>query len=151
MKNASIARNKKVSFDYEIIERFEAGLVLVGTEVKSVKQRKCNISDAHVIIKDKEMYIANFYISKYDMAFKDTNHDPLRYKKLLLHKKEIIKIQNKMKKDNLAVVASEVFVCKNGKIKINIALGRGRKKQDKRQHIKARDLQREERKNLNIF
>lgn len=132
-----IARNKKASFNYFLLDNFEAGIVLQGTEIKSVRANKVNIGDAYCIIRNEEMFIVNMHIAKYDHG-NIFNHDETRQRKLLLHKKQIIKIHNKVMQENLTIVPTKVYMEK-GLCKIEIALAKGKKNYDKRQSIKERD------------
>lgn len=133
-------KNKKAYFNYFIEEEIEAGLVLVGTEIKSVRKGALNISDAYIRIKDNEAYIINMFIDKYDSG-SIFNHSPSRERKLLLHKKEIKKLLAKVKVEGYTIVPLKVYI-KNGKAKILIGIARGKKLYDKRESIKKRDLER---------
>ena len=135
-----IARNKKASFNYFLLDTFEAGIVLQGTEIKSVRENKVNIGDAHCIIRKEELFIVNMHIAKYDHG-NIFNHDETRSRKLLLHKKEIIKIFNKITRDSLTCVPLQVYIEK-GLCKVEIALAKGKKNYDKRQSLKEKDSNR---------
>ena len=141
-----IARNKKASFNYYLLDTFEAGIVLHGTEIKSVRANKVNIGDAYCIIRDNEMFIVNLHIAKYDHG-NVFNHNETRSRKLLLHKKQIIKINNKVMQDSLTIVPTKVYI-ERGLCKIEIALGKGKKNYDKRQSLKAKDAKRNLERNL---
>lgn len=132
-----IAKNKKASYNYFILDAFEAGIVLQGTEIKSVRANKVNIVDAHCIIRRDEMFIVNMHIGKYAQG-NIFNHDETRQRKLLLHKKEIVKINNKMMQNSLTVVPLKVYMEK-GLCKVEIALAKGKKNYDKRQSLKEKD------------
>lgn len=132
-----IASNKKASFNYFLLDSFEAGIVLHGTEIKSVRANKVNIGDAYCIIRNEEMYVVNMHIAKYDHG-NIFNHDETRQRKLLLHKKQIIKINNKVMQEDLTIVPTKVYM-ENGLCKVEIALAKGKKNYDKRQSIKERD------------
>lgn len=132
-----IARNKKASYNYFLLDSFEVGIVLHGTEIKSVRANKVNIGDAYCIIRNEEMFIVNMHIAKYEHG-NIFNHDETRQRKLLLHKKQIIKINNKVMQDNLTIVPTKVYLEK-GLCKVEIALAKGKKNYDKRQSIKERD------------
>jgi len=136
-----IANNKKARHDYEISGEIEAGIVLVGTEVKSIRQGKVNLKDAYADIKNGEVFLKQMHITPYQNAHYD-NHDPLRSRKLLLHNREIKKITSKVAERGFTIVPLKVYF-KNGKIKVQIALARGKKLYDKRDTIKKRDVQRE--------
>ncbi|MCF0217853.1 MAG: SsrA-binding protein [Malacoplasma sp.] len=143
--------NKKLHFNYEVIEKIEAGIVLKGTEVKSIHLNNANISDAYVIFRKGEPFILNMHIAPYSHG-NIYNPDPLRTRKLLLNKKEIIKLSYKIKKEGLTIVPSKIYWSKN-KLKVEIALVKGKKLFDKRQAIKDRDNKREAKKHLgkNIY
>ena len=134
-------KNKKAFFNYFIESEIEAGIVLVGTEIKSVRKGSINIKDSYIRIKDKEAYIVNMFIDKY-MEGSIFNHEPNRERKLLLHKKEIYKLQEKIIKDGYTLIPLKIYI-KNGKAKILIGVARGKKLYDKRESIKKRDLERE--------
>ena len=134
-------KNKKAFFNYFIESEIEAGIVLVGTEIKSVRKGSINIKDSYIRIKDKEAYIVNMFIDKY-MEGSIFNHEHNRERKLLLHKKEIYKLQEKITKDGYTLIPLKIYI-KNGKAKILIGVARGKKLYDKRESIKKRDLERE--------
>ncbi len=136
-----ICTNKKASFEYFILDKFEAGIKLKGTEIKSIREGKCNINDAYVIIKNGKPYILNMHIAKYDNG-NIFNHDELRTRELLLNKHEINKLVTKVKLDGLTLVATKAYF-KDALVKIEIALAKGKKTEDKRQSIKERDTNRE--------
>jgi len=136
-----ICTNKKASFEYFILDKFEAGIKLKGTEIKSIRAGKCNINDAYVIIKNGKVYILNMHIAKYENG-NIFNHDELRTRELLLNKHEINKLVTKVKLDGLTLVATKAYF-KDALVKIEIALAKGKKIEDKRQSIKERDTNRE--------
>lgn len=135
-----IAQNKKASFNYYLSDFLECGIALVGSEIKSIRNGGCNISDAYIIIKNGEAYILNMNISPYDKAANFT-HDPLRTRKLLLHKKEINKLNNEIILDGYTIVPVKIYL-KKGRCKVLIATGKGKKLYDKRATIKERDVNR---------
>lgn len=135
-----VCQNKKASFEYFILDRFEAGIKLTGTEIKSVRLGKCNINDAYVIIRNGKPYILNMFIAKYEKG-NIFNHDETRNRELLLHKHETVKLANKVKLDGLTLVATKAYF-NQGLLKIEIALARGKKQNDKRETIKERDTKR---------
>jgi len=135
-----ICTNKKASFEYFLLDKFEAGIKLKGTEIKSIRQGKCNINDAYVIMKNNRPYILNMFIAKYDHG-NIFNHDELRTRELLLNKRECDKLVSKIKLDGLTLVATKAYF-KDSLVKIEIALARGKKLQDKRETIKERDINR---------
>ena len=137
-------KNKKAYHNYFIEEEYEAGIELLGTEIKSVRKGSIDISDAYVRIKDNEAYIINMFIEKYEGG-SIFNHEPNRERKLLLHKREIKKIYEKVKKEGFTLIPLKVYI-KNEKAKILIGLCKGKKLYDKRESIKIRDLARENKK-----
>lgn len=136
-----IADNKKARFDYEIIEKYEAGLVLTGSEVKSIRDGAVNLKDSYVVFKNGEAFLQNSHISVYT-ASSYNNHHPERQRKLLLHRDEINKIMGRVQEKSLSCVPLKVYF-KKGRIKIEIGLGRGKKRHDKRQSIKKKESDRE--------
>jgi len=138
----TLATNKKARFDYEILETFEAGLVLSGQEVKSVRQGQASLKSAYVTInKDKDVFLLNASIPRYKMAGPLPNYEPTQSRKLLLHKKEIERLAGKIEQTGLTLVALSLYT-KHRKIKLEIGLAKGKKKFDKRQTIKNRDEKR---------
>jgi len=136
-----IAQNKKASFDYFIEETYEAGIVLTGTEIKSVRAGKVNLKDSFARIEKGEVFLYNMHISPYEQGNR-FNHDPLRTRKLLLHKKEIGKLIGETQQAGYALIPTKIYL-KNGLAKIELALARGKKKYDKREDMKKREAQRE--------
>ncbi|HOT43261.1 MAG TPA: SsrA-binding protein SmpB [Spirochaetota bacterium] len=136
-----IARNKKARFDYEIIETFEAGIVLVGSEVKSLRQKKASIQESYARVKDGEIYITGMNIAVYEMANR-FNHEPVHDRKLLLHRHEIKRLIGKVQEKGLTLVPLKLYF-KNGKVKVELGLAKGKAKYDKRDSIKKRDVDRE--------
>ena len=132
-----IITNKKANFNYFLLDKYEAGIELKGTEVKSIFNNNLNIEDAYVTIRNDEMYVINMHISPFENG-NIFNVDPLRTRKLLMHKKEILKISHKIKKESLTIVITKVYF-KGRKIKLEIALAKGKKLYDKRETIKKRD------------
>lgn len=137
----SIARNKRARHDYEILDTWEAGLVLTGTEVKSLRDGKANISDAYAVVNDGEVYLLNLHISPYEQG-NQFNHEPTRTRKLLLHRKEIRRMIGSVERQGLTLIAMELYF-KRGKAKVAIGLGKGKKQHDKREDLKKRDADRE--------
>ena len=133
--------NKKAKFDYEIIDEIEAGIVLTGTEIKSIRCGNANLKDSYAIIKNNEVFLLGMHISPYKEG-NIFNHDELRTRKLLLHKKEILKINNKLVLDGYTLVPIKLYFVKN-KAKILLGIARGKKNYDKREAIKKRDIDRE--------
>ena len=136
-----IAQNKKARHDYHIEDVYEAGLVLQGTEVKSLRAGRASLVDAYAHIKNGEVWLENAHIQEYDQG-SWTNHEPRRSRKLLLHRDEIAKLIGKTKESGLTLVPLSLYF-KDGKAKVEIALGRGKKAYDKRQTLAARDAARE--------
>jgi SsrA-binding protein len=139
-------RNKSASFEYEILDKLTAGIVLTGTEIKSVRQQKVNVQDSFCQFKGSELYLVNLHIAIYTEGTYN-NHIPKRERKLLLKKAEIRKWQGKMEEKGLTIVLTRLFIDENGRCKVDIALARGKKIHDKRDSIKERDLAREMRRN----
>ena len=137
----SIARNRRARHDYLILETFEAGLVLTGTEVKSLREGKANISDAYGIIRDGEAFLLNLHIAPYESRGY-ANHDPDRTRKLLLHRKEIRRLIGAVERQGLTLVPLELYF-KHGVAKVALALGKGKKLHDKRDAERERDAARE--------
>ena len=137
----TIARNKRARHDYHITDTWEAGIVLTGSEVKSLRNGKANISDAYGIVKDGEVHLLNLHISPYEQA-SYFNHEPTRTRKLLLHKREIRKMIGSVERQGLTLVPLELYF-KRGKAKVAIGLGRGKKLYDKRADEKRRDDERD--------
>lgn len=144
-----IANNKKAYHDYFILEKYEAGLVLHGTEVKSLRMGKCSIKEAFIRVEDGEMYIYGMHISPYEKG-NIFNKDPLRVRKLLLHKKEILKIFGKMKEQGITVVPLQVYFS-GSLVKIEIGLAKGKKLYDKRETIAKKDQKREAQREFKAF
>lgn len=135
-------KNKRVFFDYEIFDKIEAGIVLTGTEIKSIRNSKVNINGSFCIFQDNELYIRGTDIAIYDEG-SYLNHDPKRDRKLLLHRKQLNKLKTKLDEKGLTIVPIKLYPNENGIYKIEIGVGKGRKNQDKREYIKERDTKRE--------
>jgi len=133
--------NKKANYNYNIIEKYEAGIVLAGTEVKSISISNANIDEAFVISKNNEMFVINMYVAPFKQG-NITNVPSTRNRKLLLNKNEIIKINNFIKKQKATIIPLKIYF-KNKKIKIEIGIAKSKNKADKRDDIKLRDAQRE--------
>lgn len=136
-----VAKNRKARHDYFLIETFEAGMVLQGSEIKSIRAGQISIKEAYVRIEDQEAWLINAHIAPYDPASKQ-NHDPIRKKKLLLHGKEIRKLDDSIRQKGTTIIPLSVYLSK-GRAKLEIAIARGKRNYDKRQAIKKRDSQRE--------
>lgn len=136
-----IAENRKAHHDYFIEERYECGVVLSGTEVKSMRAGKCNLKDSYCQVKNGEMWLIGVHISPYENGNR-FNLDPMRSRKLLLHKKEIVKLFSKTKLDGLTLVPTKCYF-KDGRVKFEIGLARGKKNYDKRDSMAQRDARME--------
>ena len=136
-----ICQNKKAHHDYFFTESVEAGIALTGTEIKSIRANKVNIQDAYCYIRNNQCYIANMNIAKYDQG-NIFNHEPLRTRTLLLHKKEILKLLNATVRDGFTLIPLNVHLIR-GKAKLEIGVAKGKKLYDKREAIKAKDIARE--------
>ena len=136
-----VAQNKKARHDYHIDDTYEAGLVLTGTEVKSLRAGRASLVDAYAHIKDGEVWLENAHIPEYDQG-SWTNHEPRRSRKLLLHRDEIARLIGKTKESGQTLIPLSIYF-KDGKAKVELALARGKKAYDKRQTLAARDAARE--------
>ena len=137
--------NRKAKYDYEIISSYEAGIVLTGTEIKSIRLGKVSLKDSYAIIKKEELYLLNTHISSYDKG-NIFNHDEDRTRKLLMHKNEIKKLNSMVTLDGLTLIPLKIYFVR-GRAKVLIGLCRGKKNYDKRETIKKRDTEREMRRN----
>ena len=135
-------RNKKASFEYEFIESYTAGIVLSGTEIKSIRAGKASLVDSYCYFVSGELYVKNMNVSEYWWGTVN-RHDPRRDRKLLLTKRELRKLERAITEKGLTIVATRLFIAENGYAKLNIALARGKKEYDKRQSIKEKDFRRE--------
>jgi SsrA-binding protein len=140
--NKLILKNRKAHFDYEILETFEAGIALVGTEVKSIRAGRIDLKDAFARVVKDEVYLMNAHISPYSHG-NINNHEPLRNRKLLLNRAEINRLTGKMTKNGLAIIPLSMYF-KEGRVKVEIALAKGKREYDRREDIKKKDIQREE-------
>ncbi|HEY7408130.1 MAG TPA: SsrA-binding protein SmpB [Gemmatimonadaceae bacterium] len=138
----TVARNKRARHDYHILETWEAGVVLSGTEVKSLRQGKANLTDAYATVRDGEVFLLNLHISPYEQG-NQFNHEPTRTRKLLLHKKEIRRLIGGVERQGLTLVPLELFFNPRGKAKVTIALAKGKKLHDKRADQRQREDERE--------
>ncbi len=141
-KEEIIASNKKAEFNFHILDRLKAGLQLTGTEVKSLREGKASLSDSYCFFDKGELYVKNMHIAEYSHG-NIGNHEPRRTRKLLLKKRELTRLQNKIKERGFAIVPLSVFVSERGFIKMEIALARGKKSFDKRASIKEKDMKRD--------
>lgn len=139
-------KNRKALYDYTISDTYEAGIVLTGTEIKSIREGKANLKDSYAIIKNGECFILGMHISPYDKG-NIFNHDETRTRKLLLHKEEILKIRDKIEIKGYTLVPIKLYFSKN-KAKLLLGIGKGKKVYDKRESLKEKDINREIKKNL---
>ncbi len=135
-------RNKKASYLYEFVETFIAGIQLTGTEIKSVRAGKANLTDAYCYFRNHELYVKNMHIAEYEYGTYN-NHDPVRDRKLLLKRSELDRLEKKVNERGLTIIAVRLFINERGLAKLEIALARGKKKFDRREDIKQRDAQRD--------
>ena len=142
-----IAQNKKARHDYQIIDTLETGIVLCGSEVKSCRMGRVNLIDSYGRIENGEFYCINLHISPYPNANR-LNHEPLRKRKLLLHKSEIKKLYGKIREKGQSFIPLKIYFNQKGKVKLEMALAKGKKNYDRRQDIKKKDIQREVEKDL---
>jgi SsrA-binding protein len=137
----TICQNRKARHNYHILETYEAGMVLKGTEVKSLRAGRANLKDSYARVQDGELWLENMHISPYEQGNR-FNHDPTRARKLLMHKGEIMRLWGKTREKGLALVPLRVYF-KNGRAKVELALAKGKKLHDKREEIAKRDAERE--------
>lgn len=149
VKDNVVAQNKKAYYDYEITETFEAGIVLTGTEIKSVRQARINIRDGFARVRNGEVWLSNVYISPFDEG-NIWNVDPTRSRKLLLHKKQIAKIEAEISQAGMSFVPLRVYI-KDGFAKVLMGLAKGKKNYDKRETIKRKEQNRDIAKQLKAF
>ena len=139
----TLVHNRKARFDYHILETYEAGIVLRGTEVKSIRAHHAHLEESFARIDAGELYLYNFHIDPYEHGNRE-NHDPIRKRKLLLHKHEVKKLMGEVSQKGLTLVPLTVYL-KHGKVKVGLALAQGKKKGDKREAIRERSADREAR------
>ena len=142
-----IAQNKKAYYNYEILESYEAGVSLMGSEVKSIRQGRISLKEAYAEIKSGEAFLVNCHISPYASANR-FNHEPLRERKLLLHRREIKRVMGKMKEKGFTLIPTKVLITDRGKIKVEVSLAKGKRAYQKREAIRERDREREMRAEL---
>lgn len=145
-KSSVEIKNKKASFEYEFIERFTAGIVLCGTEIKSVRAGKASLVDCYCYFVNGELYVRNMNISEYWWGTVN-RHEPRRDRKLLLTKRELRKLERAIKEKGLTIVPTKLFIADNGYAKLIIALAKGKREFDKRQSIREKDMRRESERN----
>jgi SsrA-binding protein len=134
--------NRKAKFEYHFLSEIEAGIMLTGTEIKSIRENNANLKEAYCIFKDGELFIRNMHIAVYKYGTHN-NHDPVRIRKLLLKKGELKKLERKVKEKGLTIVPYKLFISERGLAKVLIELAQGKKAYDKRESIKARDSKRD--------
>ncbi len=144
----SLATNRKAFHDYFVEERFEAGIELFGTEVKSIRAGTVNLKDSYLNIRDCELYAKGIHISSYEKG-NIFNRDPLRERKLLMHKKEILKLKSLAEKDGYTLIPLSLYL-KRGRVKVEVGVCRGKKLYDKRESALKRDLERENRRGIKL-
>lgn len=142
--NKVVSENRKAGFEYFLTDFYEAGIVLVGTEIKSIRKHSVNISDSYIAIRNNEAYIYNMNIAVYEEG-NIFNHDPLRVRKLLLHKQEINKLAKKVKEDGYTLIPTKLILVK-GRAKLVFALAKGKHNYDKREDMKKKSIEKETRK-----
>ncbi len=137
--NALVAENRRARFDYHIEDKFEAGIALQGTEVKSLRMGQCSLNESHVGPKNGEIYLFNAHIPEYQQAGRHLQHEPRRFRKLLLHKREVNKLLGAVSREGYTIVPLKLYFDARGMAKIEIALAKGKKMHDKRETEKSRD------------
>ena len=142
-----IFKNRKASFNYSFSDKYTAGVILKGSEIKSIKDQSVDFSNSYCIIKHNEIFIIGMNIKEYKFANLN-NHDPDRDRKLLLNRKEINQIKKKVSEKKFSIIPTKLFMSSRGLIKIEIGLGKGKKEYDKREDIKQRDIDRRLRENI---
>ncbi len=141
MGTKTVASNRKAKFEYFLLEHFEAGIALLGSEIKSVRAGQMSLAESYVRIEENEAWLVNAHIAPYDPASR-FNHDPLRPRRLLLHRREIRELWDSVRQKGVTVVPVQVYL-KDGRAKLDIAIGKGKKLYDKRDEIAKRDAERE--------
>jgi SsrA-binding protein len=142
-----VASNKKAYFNYEIVESLEAGVALLGSEVKSIREGRVSLKDSYAEVKNGEVFLLHMNVSPYEQA-NIFNHDPLREKKLLLHRREIKRLIGKIREKGYTLIPTKVLLNEKGKVKVEISLAKGKRTYEKKRAIKERDLEREVRAEL---
>lgn len=142
MDNRINIKNKKAYFDYELIEKFVAGIQLTGTEIKSIRMGKVSMVESYCFFKANELFLTGMRISEYDQGSYN-NHEPYRDRKLLLNRKELNKLEKKTREKGLTIVALRMFMSDSGYVKVEISLAKGKRQYDKRESIKQKDVKRD--------
>jgi SsrA-binding protein len=135
-------KNRKASFEYQFIDKYVAGIMLLGTEIKSIRNNQANISDAHCVFIEDELFVKNLHIAEYSNGGR-SNHEPKRARKLLLNRQELRKMLVKVKQKGMSIIPIRLFINEKGKAKLEITLAKGKKIYDKRESIKEKDQKRE--------
>lgn len=141
-KQQLIARNRRARFEYEILETHEAGISLLGPEVKSLRAGRANLADAYAVVRGGNCFLRNLHISPYEQAGRD-NPDPRRERKLLLHRREIARLAGQARERGTTLVPLSLYFNEDGRVKVELALARGKRQHDKRRHIQRREQDRE--------
>jgi SsrA-binding protein len=142
-----VIKNKKAAFEYHFIQSYKAGIMLTGTEIKSIRNGMANLSDSFCVFIEDELWVRNMHISEYKQGSYN-NHEPKRMRKLLLNKNELVKIKSKLREKGTTIIPVQVFFNERGIAKLEIAVARGKKLFDKREDIKRKDVERELRKKI---
>ena len=142
-KNRIEIKNRRAGFEFEFLENFTAGIVLTGTEIKSIREGKASLVDSYCYFVGAELFVRNMNVAEYWWGSAFSRQDPRRDRKLLLTKKELRKLQRAVKEKGLTIVATRLFISENGYAKLNISLARGKREFDKRESIKEKDMRRE--------
>ncbi|MFY9116888.1 MAG: SsrA-binding protein SmpB [Bacteroidales bacterium] len=142
-KTGVVIQNKRAAFEYELLETFTAGIVLVGTEIKSIRAGKASLADAYCYFAGNELYVKNINVAEYDYGSYN-RHEPGRDRKLLLTRRELNKLFRATREKGMTIVVTRLFISENGYAKLRIALARGKRQYDKRHAIKDKDMQREQ-------
>jgi SsrA-binding protein len=146
LEGKQIIKNRTAYFEYHITDTFEAGVVLTGTEVKSIMQGKIQLKESYVTVKEDEVWLVNAHISPYSHGNRE-NHEPLRTRKLLLHRREIDRLQKELMQKGMTLVVTQIY-WKNGRIKFEIGVAKGKKLYDKRETLKGKTIEKETRAHL---
>lgn len=142
MSNKIKIKNRKASYEYKLIDKYIAGIMLVGTEIKSIRNNQANISDSYCIFIKDELYVKNLHIAEYQNAG-NNNHETKRNRKLLLNKKELNKIKSKTNEKGMSIIPTLLFINNKGKAKLEVSLAKGKKTYDKRNSLKEKDQKRQ--------
>ncbi|TVQ96420.1 MAG: SsrA-binding protein SmpB [Deltaproteobacteria bacterium] len=140
-KRRSIVRNRRATHEFSIEETIEAGIVLVGSEVKSIRDGRVGLADCHAVFEGNELWLRNLHVAEYPQA-NQFNHEPLRPRKLLVHRRQLESLRGKVEREGYALIPLEIYLT-GGRVKVALGLGRGKKAHDKREAIKERDARRE--------